>query len=109
MTGVKFKSSIQKSKSHGNYVDVFVKRMFGRVLVFTDFLQNYADPKFVAEIDITNIQKAPTHYFGKDGDERIVDLILQCPLKSGDGSLTAVIVFEHQSNSLNVIPEKLLR
>ena len=83
--------------------------MFGRVLVFTDFLLHYADPKFVAEIDLKKTQLAPTHYIGQKGDERIVDLVFQCPLKNGSGSLMAVIIFEHQSDSLKKIPEKLLR
>jgi len=81
--------------------------MFGRVVVFTDFLQNYADKKFVAEIDTTKIQLAPTHYIGIWGDERIVDLVWRCPLKNGNGSLMAVIVFEHESKSLKHIPRKL--
>jgi hypothetical protein len=43
MKGVKSKpSSTRKSKpkQQGNYIDTFVKRMFGQVLVFTDFLLN---------------------------------------------------------------------
>lgn len=96
-----------KPKSAGNFIDTFVKRMFGRVLVFADFLANYADPKFVAEIDLRKIKPAPTHYIGKDGNERIVDLVFQCPLKSGKGDLMAVIVFEHQSRNLKWIPHKL--
>jgi hypothetical protein len=83
--------------------------MFGRVLVFADFLLNYADKKFVAEIDETKITRAPTHYIGKDGDERIADLVFQCPLKDGTGDLMAVIIFEHQSGSLKKIPHKLLK
>ena len=83
--------------------------MFGRVVVFMDFLTTYADPKFVAEVDIKQIQPAPTHYIGQKGDERIVDLVFQCPLKNGNGSFTAVIIFEHQSGSLKKIPEKLIR
>ena len=81
--------------------------MFGQVLVFADFLTFYADPKFVAEIDLKKIEPAPTHYIGKEGDERIVDLVFQCPLKNGTGSLMAVIVFEHQSGNLKKIPQKL--
>ena len=96
-------------KPQGNYVDVFVKRMFVQIVVFADFLLNYADPKFVAEINLKNIQPAPTHYIGKDGDERIVDMVFQCPLKDGGGSLMAVIVFEHQSGSLKKMPHKLLK
>jgi hypothetical protein len=98
-----------KSKPQGNYIDSFVKQMFGRITVFIDFLQNYADKKFVAEIDTKKVRLAPTHYIGAKGDERIVDLVFHCPLKSGDGSLTAVIIFEHQSDSLKKIPEKLIR
>jgi len=78
-------------------------------VVFVDFLLYYADPKFIAEIDTTKIQPAPTHYIGKDGDERIVDLVFMCPLKSGNGSLMAVIVFEHESRSLKKVPHKLLK
>ena len=78
-------------------------------MVFADFLLNYADPKFVAEIDLAQIALAPTHYIGKDGDERIVDLVFMCPLKSGNGSLMAVIVFEHESSSLKKVPHKLLK
>jgi hypothetical protein len=108
---VKSKPSTRKSKpeKQGNYIDAFVKKMFGRVLVFADFLLHYADPKFVAEVDVTKTQPAPTHYIGKDGDERIVDLVFHCPLKNGKGNLMAVIVFEHQSGSLKKMPQKLLR
>ena len=98
-----------KRKRGGNYIDAFVKQMFGRVFVFADFLLCYADPKFVSEVDLTKIQAAPTHYIGQKGDERIVDLVFQCPLRSGSGSLLAVVVFEHMSGSLKEIPQKLLR
>jgi hypothetical protein len=87
-----------KPKSSGNYIDIFVKRMFSRVLVFADFLAHYADPTFVDEIDLKRIKPAPTHYIGKEGDERVADLVFQCPLKSGRGNLMAVIVFEHQNH-----------
>ena len=107
---MKPKSPTRQTKPQGNYVDAFVKNMFGRVLVFTDFLRNYADPKFVAAIDLGKITPAPTHYIGHKGDERIVDLVFHCPLKSGNGSLMAVIVFEHQSSdSLKKIPQKLIK
>ena len=81
--------------------------MFGQVLVFTDFLLHYADKKFVAAIDLPKITPAPTHYLGAKGDERIVDLVFHCPLKTGNRSLMAVIVFEHESKSLKHIPRKL--
>ena len=103
------KKSKAESKSSGNYIDTFVKQMFGRVLVFIDFLVNYADAKFVAEIDLKRIKLAPTHYIGQKGNERIVDLVFQCPLKSGNGSLMAVIIFEHQGGNLKKIPKKLLK
>jgi hypothetical protein len=94
----------------GNIYDAFAKQMLGQIVVFADFLQNYADPLFVKEIDLDNIQSAPTHYFGKGGTEQIVDLIFQCPLKNKNGgSLMAVVIFEHQSGSLKKIPRKLLR
>ena len=98
-----------KQKSPGNYIDVFVKRMFSRLVVFVDFLLFYADPTFVAEIDLAKIAPAPTHYIGKDGGERIVDLVFQCPLKDGQGDLMAVIIFEHQSRNLKEIPLKLFK
>ena len=91
----------------GNIFDAFAKQMFSRVLVFADFLEYYADPKFVDEIDLRKIESAPTHYIGKDGDERMADLVFQCPLKNGNGNLMAVIVFEHQSGTLKKIPQKL--
>jgi hypothetical protein len=97
-----------KSKP-GNIYDAFVKSFFSRVVVFADFLRHYGNKKFVVEVNLSKIQLAPTHYLGKDGDERIVDLVFQCPLKHGKGTLTAVIVFEHQSDSLDKIPAKLLR
>jgi hypothetical protein len=101
-------SKLKKSKQ-GNIYDAFVKSFFGRVVVFADFLRYYGNKKFVAEVNLSKIRLAPTHYLGKDGDERIVDLVFQCPLKHGEGVLTAVIVFEHQNNSLNKIPAKLLK
>ena len=91
----------------GNVYDTFVKRFFGRIMVFVDFLLWYADAEFIAEIDLTKIRPAPTHYIGKDGTERITDLVFTCPLKHGGGSLMAVIIFEHQSRSLREIPRKL--
>jgi len=96
-------------KSRGNIIDAFVKRMFSRMVVFVDFLLFYADRDFVNAIDLAKIEPAPTHYIGKDADERIVDLVFQCPLKNGKGGLMAVIVFEHQSGSLKKIPLKLLK
>jgi len=117
---VKTKTSAPESKPKkpGNIYDAFAKQMLGRLFVFTDFLINYADKHFVDEIDLTQIQQAPTHYFGKDGTERISDLIFSCPLKNNDkkkctgkndGGLMAVIVFEHQSKDLKEIPHKLLK
>jgi len=108
---VKAKSSTRKSESkkQGNIYDAFAKQMLRQVLVFADFLQNYADPKFVSEITPKKIRLAPTHYFSKDGKEQILDLAFYCPLKSGKGNLMAVIIFEHQSGSIKKIPQKLLR
>jgi len=107
---VKAKSSTRRSESKpGNYIDTFVKRMFTRIVVFADFLLAYADSKFVSEIDLEQIALAPTHYIGHKGDERIIDLVFRCPLKNGDGSLMAVIVFEHESSNLKKIPQKLLK
>jgi hypothetical protein len=97
-----------KSKP-GNIYDAFAKSFFGRVVVFADFLRYYGNREFVAEVNLSKIRLAPTHYIGKDGGERIVDLVFQCPLKHGEGTLTAVIVFEHQSGSLRKIPAKLLK
>jgi hypothetical protein len=99
----------KEPKSPGNYVDVFVKRMFSHMVVVVDFLLFYADPNFVSEIDTAEIKPAPTHYIGKIGDERIADLIFQCPLKDGSGNVMAVIIFEHQSGRLKNIPRKLHR
>ena len=83
--------------------------MLGQIAVFVDFLMNYADPQFIAEIDLEQIRPAPTHYFGKSGKERIADLVFQCPLKGTGGDRMAVIVFEHQSKNLKDIPFKLLK
>ena len=79
------------------------------MLVFADFLLNYADPKFVDAVDVTKAISVPTHYIGKDGNERIIDLVFKCPLKDWNGSLMAVIIFEHQSGTLKKIPQKLLK
>ena len=99
--------STSEPKPAGNYVDAFVKWMFGQVLVFTDFLSHYADQSFVSQINLKRIKPAPTHYIGQKGDERIVDLVFQCPIKNGNGTLMAVIVFEHQGGNLKKIPRKL--
>ena len=94
-------------QSPGNFIDAFVKKIFSQIVVFVDFLKWYADPEFVDAIDLTKIKPAPTHYIRKAGDERIVDLVFQCPLKNGNGNLMVVIIFEHQSGSLKKIPRKL--
>ena len=118
---VKAKSSTQKSKPQksepkkqgnsqpGNIFDAFAKQMLARIVVFADFLTYYADKKFVAEINTKQITSVPTHYINKGGREQILDLAFHCPLKHGDGSLLAVIIFEHQSGSLKKMPQKLLR
>lgn len=99
-----------KRKSQGNHYDRFVKKMFGRILVFVDFLLHYADQRFISEIDLTKINSVPTHYVGKSGDERIADLVFECPFKdSEDASSLLVIVFEHQNRNLKHVPEKLLK
>ncbi|MGL4941906.1 MAG: Rpn family recombination-promoting nuclease/putative transposase [Thermoguttaceae bacterium] len=96
-------------KKQGNIFDAFVKNVFGRVVVFVEFLRCYANPQFITQLDLKSIHLAPTHLFGKDVDERIVDLVFQCPLKDGCGSLLAVIIFEHQTGSLREIPLKILK
>jgi hypothetical protein len=113
---VKSKSSIQKSKpqkgepkKQGNIYDAFAKQMLAQILVFADFLTYYADKKFVAEINTKQITSVPTHYISKGGREQILDLAFHCPLKHGDGSLMAVVIFEHQSGSSKKMPQKLLR
>ena len=88
-----------RKSNPGNIYDAFAKQMFSRIFMIIDFLRNYADENFVAEINLKRIRPAPTHYFGHDGKERIADLVFQCPLKAG-GDRMAVIVFEHQSSAL---------
>ena len=108
---VKGKSSASKSepKKQGNIYDAFAKQMLARIFVFTDFLLHYADKEFVSEINLKDIQPAPTHYISKGGKEQILDLAFHCPLKSGRSNLMAVVIFEHQSGSLKKMPQKLLR
>jgi hypothetical protein len=43
--------------------------------VFADFLRHYGNKEFVDEINLSKIRLAPTHYIGKDGGERIIDLV----------------------------------
>lgn len=70
---------------------------------------HYADKDFVSAIDLARIRPAVTHYIGKGGDERITDLVFQCPMKNGKANRLAIIIFEHQSGSLKHIPLKLLK
>ncbi|MDR2117602.1 MAG: Rpn family recombination-promoting nuclease/putative transposase [Planctomycetaceae bacterium] len=102
------RSKKQPTKRPGNIYDTFVKNIFGRILVFIDFLQNYADPQFVSNIEINKIYPAPTHYIGMKGNERIVDLMFCCPLKNSNGNMKAVILFEHVGSSLKTLPIRLL-
>ena len=96
-------------KRAGNVFDAFSRYMFGLVLVFTDFLLNYGDQRFVSKIDLAKIELAPTHYINAEGNEGIADLVYRCPLKNGKSDMMAVIIFEHQSGSLRKIPFKLLK
>ena len=103
------KTAVATRKRLGNIFDAFAKQMFGQILVFTDFLVNYAEPQFVSKIDLKKITPAPTHYISPDGNERILDLVFRCPLKNGKSNTMAVIIFEHQSGNLKKIPLKLLK
>ncbi|MDR3197421.1 MAG: Rpn family recombination-promoting nuclease/putative transposase [Planctomycetaceae bacterium] len=96
-----------KKKRSGNIYDAFVKNIFGQVIVFADFLKNYADPEFVRNVKLSAITPSPTHYFGLKGDERILDLVFRCPLKNGTNT-KAVIVFEHTGNLHNNLPVRLI-
>ncbi|MDR1963874.1 MAG: Rpn family recombination-promoting nuclease/putative transposase, partial [Planctomycetaceae bacterium] len=100
-------SEEQQKTRPGNIYDAFVKNIFGRILVFIDFLLYYADPQFVSNIEISKIDPAPTHYIGLTGDERITDLVFSCPLKNGTAQTRAIIVFEHIGDSLSELPIKL--
>jgi hypothetical protein len=91
----------------GNIYDVFVKNIFGRVLIFVDFLLNYADPNFINKIDLEKISKAPTHYVGQKGDELILDLVFSCPFKNRIDA-KVMIIFEHAGNTFEDIPVRLL-
>ena len=42
-----------KPKSPGNYIDAFVKKMFGQVMVFSEFLTNYDNAKASLTADAT--------------------------------------------------------
>ena len=102
-------AAVKAKKRTGNVFDVFSRRMFGQVLVFTNFLLDYGDQRFVSKIDLAKIELAPTHYINAEGNEGIADLVYRCPLKNGKGDTMAVIIFEHQSGSLRKIPFKLLK
>ncbi|MDR2440680.1 MAG: Rpn family recombination-promoting nuclease/putative transposase [Planctomycetaceae bacterium] len=102
------KSKKSSKKRPGNIYDTFVKNIFGRILVFIDFLKNYADPCFVDNIDINKIYPGPTHYIGLKGDEQILDLVFCCPLKKCNANMKAVILFEHTGGSLRTLPVRLL-
>ncbi|MDR1480201.1 MAG: Rpn family recombination-promoting nuclease/putative transposase, partial [Planctomycetaceae bacterium] len=80
----------------GNIYDVFVKNIFGQLLIFVDFLLNYADREFVDEIILDEISLAPTHHIDPSGSERILDLVFSCPLKNKNNA-KAAIIFEHAS------------
>jgi hypothetical protein len=86
---------------------VFVKNIFGQLLIFSDFLLNYADPKFVEKIDLSKIVSSPTHYIAPNGVERILDLVFSCPLKNRTNAKT-MIVFEHAGNRFADLPFRLL-
>ncbi|MDR0705093.1 MAG: Rpn family recombination-promoting nuclease/putative transposase [Planctomycetaceae bacterium] len=96
-----------ESVRQGNIYDVFVKNIFSRVLVFIDFLLNYADPEFVSKIDLEKISPAPTHYITPKGKEQILDLVFSCPLKNRTDA-KVMIVFEHAGNTFDDIPIRLL-
>ena len=107
---VKIALTTAKAKRRpGNVFDTFSRYMFGKVLVFTDFLLKYGDQRFVSKIDLAKIELAPTHYINAEGNEGIADLVYRCPLKNGKSDTMAVIIFEHQSGSLRKIPFKLLK
>jgi hypothetical protein len=102
-------SKKQPKTRPGNIYDTFVKNIFGRLLVFIDFLKNYANPDFLNNIELNKIYPAPTHYIGLKGDERIPDLVFYCPLKEiSNANLKAVILFEHAGSSLKTLPVRLL-
>jgi hypothetical protein len=90
----------------GNIYDVFVKNIFGRLLVFADFLLNYADTEFVDSIDLDKISSSPTHYVDPNGTERILDLVFSCPLKNHDNTKT-MILFEHAGHTFADLPIRL--
>ncbi|MDR1924617.1 MAG: Rpn family recombination-promoting nuclease/putative transposase [Planctomycetaceae bacterium] len=93
------KSDKPKAIRPGNIYDVFAKNIFGRVLVFIDFLLNYASLDFVDKIEIDKIYPLPTHYISKFLDEQILDLVFACPLKGDNSNIKAIIVFEHDGRS----------
>ncbi|MDR2116172.1 MAG: Rpn family recombination-promoting nuclease/putative transposase, partial [Planctomycetaceae bacterium] len=102
------KTGKRKKKRSGNIYDAFVKNIFRQVRVFADFLENYADPEFVRNINLSKITSAPTHYFGYKGNEQILDLVFHCPLKNGTNT-KAVVVFEHAGGNLrNNLPIRLI-
>jgi hypothetical protein len=96
-----------ESKRPGNIYDTFVKNVFGRVLIFVDFLLNYADSEFVSKIDLEQISPAPTHYINLKGNEHILDLVFFCPLKNQIDA-KVIIIFEHAGHTFGDIPVRLL-
>ncbi|MDR0611009.1 MAG: Rpn family recombination-promoting nuclease/putative transposase [Planctomycetaceae bacterium] len=101
------KQKQSESKRPGNIYDTFVKNVFGRVLVFVDFLLNYADSEFVNKIDLEKISPAPTHYINLKGNEHILDLVFFCPLKNQIDA-KVIIIFEHAGSTFGDMPIRLL-
>ncbi|MDR2437807.1 MAG: Rpn family recombination-promoting nuclease/putative transposase [Planctomycetaceae bacterium] len=96
------------SQKSGNIFDRFIRQMFERITIFTDFLYHYASPNLLAAIDLTQVTPFPTHSFDRNTKERIADLIFLCGLKNQSGQIGVIIVFEHAGGSIHFLPKRLL-
>jgi hypothetical protein len=97
-----------RSGKSGNIFDRFIRQMFERITVFTDFLHHYASPNLLESVDLTKVTPFPTHSFDRNTKERIADLIFLCGLKHQPGQIGVIIVFEHAGGSVHFLPKRLL-
>ncbi len=84
------------SGKSGNLDDPLTRGILNDPKVAADLLSHYLPPEIAPLVDWHRLKPEPTHYFGRQGEEHIVDLLFNAPLKTG-GEMEVLLLIEHKS------------
>ena len=88
--------------------DNFFRASFGRVEIAQNYLQEYAPPDLVAQLDLSEMQLVEGTFVDEEIDKQQSDVLYEVRLANGEPAYV-YFLFEHKSYSDPLVAFQLLR